>query len=85
MESTKILGYLYNTEAEAIEARQIAATYYGLPKTPDSTTIYFVDYAQSGEYYYIAWCEGCTEALGEPIEFELNLDEPNNELYPPSN
>jgi hypothetical protein len=66
-------GYKYQTEQEAQQARQQAADYYGLPVTPESTTIYFVNYNYSelDGFYYIVWGEGCTEALGEPIEFEI--------------
>jgi hypothetical protein len=66
-------GYKYQTEQEAQQARQQAADYYGLPVTPESTTIYFVNYNYSelDEFYYIVWVEGCTEVLGEPINFEI--------------
>jgi len=67
------LGYTYQTEQEAQQARQQAADYYGLPVTPESTTIYFVNYNYSeiDGFYYIVWVEGCTEVLGEPINFEI--------------
>jgi hypothetical protein len=66
-------GYKYQTEQEAQQAIQQAADYYGLPVTPESTTIYFVNYNYSelDGFYYIVWVEGCTEVLGEPIEFEI--------------
>jgi hypothetical protein len=66
-------GYKYKTETEAIAARQQAADYYGLPITPESMTIYFVNYqfASDDGFWYIVWCEGCTEVFGKPIEFEV--------------
>ena len=33
-------GYIYNTEQEAIDARQLAADYKGLPINPNDITIY---------------------------------------------
>lgn len=68
-----MIGYRYYTEKEAMSARQTAADYYGLPVTPESTTIYFVDYTYSelDRFWYIVWCDGCTEILGKPIEFEI--------------
>jgi hypothetical protein len=69
-----MLGYKYNTEKEAIDARKAAADYYGIPVNSESTTLYFVDYQKMGEFYYIIWCEGCTEALGEPMEMEVEYE-----------
>jgi len=66
-----MIGYVFQNEQEAIDARKAAADYYGIPVNPESTTLYFVDYQKIGEYYYIIWCEGCTEALGEPMEMEV--------------
>jgi hypothetical protein len=66
-----MIGYVFQNEQEAIDARKAAADYYGIPVNPESTTLYFVDYQKIGEFYYIIWCEGCTEALGEPMEMEV--------------
>mgnify|MGYP003652549295 FL=1 len=35
----EIKGYKYTTEQEAINARKQCADYYGLPKTPNNTTL----------------------------------------------
>jgi hypothetical protein len=40
----EITGYKYLIEQEAIEARKQCADYYGLPKTPEDETLYWVDY-----------------------------------------
>jgi hypothetical protein len=68
-------GYKYNIETEAIAARKAAADYMGLPKNPNDTTIYWVNYNYSelDGFYYIAYVEGLQAALGEPIEFEVNF------------
>jgi hypothetical protein len=68
-------GYIFTTETEAIAARKAAADYMGLPKNPNDTTIYWVNYNYSelDGFYYITYVEGLEEALGEPIEFEVNF------------
>lgn len=73
----KKLGYTYQTEKEAKQARKQAANYYGLPKSPNNTTKYFVNYSYSelDNFYYIIWVDGCSEVLGEPKEFDLTQDE----------
>jgi hypothetical protein len=72
-----MLGYQYNTEPEAIAARQAAADYMGLPKNPNDTTIYWVNYNYSelDGFWYITYAEGLEAILDEPIEFEIT--------YPP--
>ena len=39
-----MLGYIYNNENVAIEARQLAANYKGLPLSPNDVTQYWVNY-----------------------------------------
>jgi hypothetical protein len=72
-----MIGYKYTTETEAIAARKAAADYMGLPKTPNDTTIYWVNYNYSelDGFWYIQHVEDLEKALGEPIEFEIT--------YPP--
>ena len=66
-------GYKYLTEQDAINARQQAADYYGLPVSPDSITLYFVNYNYSeiDNFWYIIWVDGCTEVFGNPEDFEI--------------
>ena len=66
-------GYKYTSETEAIAAIKAAADYMGLPKNPNDTTIYWVNYNYSelDGFYYIIYVEGLEAALGEPIEFEI--------------
>jgi hypothetical protein len=68
-------GYIFQTETEAIAARKAAADYMGLPKNPNDTTIYWVNYNYSDldGFWYITYAEGLEAALGEPIEFEVNF------------
>jgi len=75
-----VLGYKFETEELAKLARQQAADHHGLPVTPNSITLYFVNYnfSELDNFYYIIWVEGCTEVLGEPIEFEITQHDINN-------
>lgn len=73
-----INGYKYNIESEAKTARKLCADYYGLPKSPESTTIWYVDYSYSelDNFYFIIWAEGVTEVLGEPTIFDITTVNP---------
>jgi hypothetical protein len=75
-----MLGYKYNTETEAIAARQTASTYMGLP-VPNGETLYWVNYNYSelDGFYYITYVEGLEAALGEPKEFEVIQPNPFDE------
>jgi hypothetical protein len=68
-------GYIFQTETEAIAARKAAADYMGLPKNPNDTTIYWVNYSYSelDGFYYITYVDGLEAIFGEPIEFEVNF------------
>jgi hypothetical protein len=61
------LGYVFATEAEAQEARQQAANYYGFPLAEDSVTQYYVDYhsTPSGKFCF-AYIDGLVPLFGEP-------------------
>lgn len=67
-------GYIYNTETEAIAARQTAADYMGLP-VEGGETLYWVNYSYSDldGFYYIQYVEELEKALGEPIEFDVTF------------
>lgn len=74
-----INGYKYTTEQEAIDARKQCADYYGLPVAPDDVTQYWVDY-ETAEldnpiFWYIVFDESIRVILGEPIEFEVIIEE----------
>ena len=66
-------GYIYNTEQEAIDARQLAADYKGFPINPSDITIYWVNYHYSkpDDFYYIQYVEGLENVLGIPVEIIL--------------
>ena len=67
-------GYIFQTEEEAIDARQQAADYKGYPIRPGDTTIYWVNYNYSelDGFWYIRYVEGLEAVLGQPTEFEVN-------------
>jgi hypothetical protein len=72
-------GYKYTNEQEAIDARKQCADYYGLPKSPEDVTKYWVDY-ETAEldtpiFWYIVFDESIREILGEPTQFEVTTEE----------
>jgi hypothetical protein len=73
-------GYIFNTETEAIAARKAAADYMGLPKNPNDTTIYWVNYNYSelDGFYYITYVEGLEAALGEPSDITITPHDETN-------
>jgi hypothetical protein len=74
-----INGYKYITEEEAITARKLCADYYGLPKSEDDTTLYWVDYTEGkfegATFWYINFDTTVAVILRTPEEF---LIEPEN-------
>jgi hypothetical protein len=75
----EVTGYKFNTEQEAIDARKACADYYGLPKTPTNTTLYWVDYNEATLdnpiFWYIQHYEGVEPILGQPIEFNVTQED----------
>ena len=69
-----MLGYTFQTETEAIAARQTAADYMGLP-VEGGETLYWVNYNYSelDGFWYIKYVEDLEKALGEPIEFDVTF------------
>ena len=74
-----ITGYKYDTESEAQISRKDCADYYGLPKSPEDVTQYWVDYSfaeyNDPQFWYIVYDESILDILGEPIEFEVSDSE----------
>jgi hypothetical protein len=70
-----INGYQYATEQEAITARELCDTYYGIPVAPDDITQNWVDYQfaelNTPQFWYIVFDESLAAILGTPIEFEV--------------
>lgn len=70
-------GYIFTTETEAIAARKAAADYMGLPKNPNDTTIYWVNYSYSDldGFWYIIYVEGLEAVLGTPTDITITPHE----------
>lgn len=72
------LGYQYQTEEQAQHARKQCADYYGLPKSPEDTTQYWVDYQYAElnkpPFWYITYDESLLNILGQPTVF--GVDQP---------
>ena len=69
----QVNGYKYATEAKAIAARKKCADHYGLPKSPENTTIYWVNYTEAyldtPVFWYILFDSSIKVVLGEPTDF----------------
>ena len=73
----EINGYKYNTEQEAINAREACDTYYGIPVSPNDITQNWVEY-EAAEldtpiFYYITFDESLKVVLGNPTDFEVTI------------
>lgn len=77
MESNIINGYQYQTENEAIAARNAAAKYWHLPHDQTDVTRYWVNYQYSelDGFWYIQYVEGLENVLGKPYEFKVQIPE----------
>jgi hypothetical protein len=69
-----MLGYIYTTEKEAINARQLCAIYKGLPNL-QGDTLYWVNYdhAPIELFYFIQYVEELENVLGQPTEFDATI------------
>jgi hypothetical protein len=74
-----IKGYQYITEQEAINARELCDTYFGIPVTPDDITQNWVDYQfaelNDPKFWYITYDDSLLPVLGQPTDFDVT--------YPP--
>jgi hypothetical protein len=73
----EINGYKYNTEQEAIDAREACDTYYGIPVSPDDVTQNWVEYQVANLnnpiFYYITFDDSLKVVLGNPTDFEVTI------------
>jgi hypothetical protein len=74
-----IKGYKYTTEEQAINARELCDTYYGIPVAPDDVTQNWVDYQfaelNKPKFWYIIFDESLTPILGTPTTFDVLYEE----------
>tara|TARA_R110000787_G_C13278744_1_gene432220 strand:- start:28 stop:276 length:249 start_codon:yes stop_codon:yes gene_type:complete len=75
----EIKGYKYTKEQEAIDARKQCADYYGLPKTPQDVTKYWIDYVEASLdtpiFWYIVYDDSIEVILGKPTLFNVTVEE----------
>ena len=71
----EVTGYKYTIEQEAIDARELVDTHYGIPVSPQDVTQNWCDYQTADldnpVFYYINFDESLTVVLGQPIIFEV--------------
>ena len=69
----KVTGYKYTIEQEAIDARELVDTYYGIPVSPDNVTQNWCDYQTANldtpVFYYITFDISLEVVLGRPQIF----------------
>ena len=70
-----IKGYQYFSEQEAINARELCDTYYGIPVSPDDVTQNWVDYRfaelNTPQFWYIVYDASLLPVLGTATTFEV--------------
>lgn len=71
----EIIGYKYTNEQDAIDARELCDTYYGIPVSPDDVTKNWVEYQMANLdnpiFWYITFDESLKVILGEPETFDV--------------
>lgn len=71
----EIIGYKYNNEQDAIDAREQCDAYYGIPVSPDDVTQNWCDYQISKLdnpiFWFIIFDESLRVVLGDPETFEV--------------
>ena len=76
----EVTGYKYTTEQDAINARELVDTYYGIPVSLEDVTQNWVDYQTANLdnpiFWYITFDESLKVVLGEPITFEVTTPPP---------
>ena len=72
-----INGYQYDTEQDAIDAREACDDYYNIPSSPDDVTQNWVEYniadLNDPIFYYIRYDISLFPILGEPSNFNVIL------------
>ena len=72
-----MIGYIFQTETEAIAAQKACDSYYGIPVHPDDVTQHWCGYnfaeLNDPQFWYITYDISLVLILGEPTEFEVNF------------
>ena len=76
----EVTGYKYTNEQDAIDARELVDTYYGIPVAPEDITQNWVDYNTANLdnpiFWYITFDDSLRIVLGEPITFDVTVPNP---------
>ena len=76
----KVIGYKYTNEQDAIDARELCDTYYGIPVSPDDVTQNWTEYETANLdnpiFWYITFDESLKVILGEPQTFDVTVPNP---------
>jgi hypothetical protein len=79
-----MLGYKYDTEQEAIDAREACDAYYGIPVNDTDITRNWTEYLtaiyNNPIFWYFMYDVSLVPILGQPTEFEV-IEPP----FPPTN
>ena len=71
----RIKGYIYKTEDDAMNARELCDAFYGIPVAPDDITQNWVEYSfaelNTPQFWYIVFDESLLPIIGEPTEFDV--------------
>jgi hypothetical protein len=70
-----IKGWKFETEESANDAVQLCNTYYGIPTPLNPQLVAWCAYNYDGTIWYISYDETIEVVLGEPIEFEINIEQ----------
>jgi len=73
-----VIGYKYETEEEAVIARDLCDAYYGIPVNTGDVTEHWVNYLtaelDTPIFWYIRFHESLIPVLGEPKEFDVVIE-----------
>jgi hypothetical protein len=73
-----VIGYKYETEEEAVIARETCDAYYNIPVNTGDVTEHWVNYLtaelDTPIFWYIRFHESLTVVLGEPKEFDVTIE-----------
>jgi hypothetical protein len=78
----EVLGYKYDNEQDAINAREECDAYYGIPVSPDDITQNWVDYEianlDTPIFWYITYDKSLDVVLGAPTDFDVETPPPHH-------
>jgi hypothetical protein len=78
----EVLGYKYDNEQDAINAREECDAYYGIPVSPDDITQNWVNYEMANLdtpiFWYITYDKSLDVVLGAPTDFDVETPPPHH-------